>query len=135
MLGAQDTLLCEGKPLMFGRTLYTWNTPFMNHFLKQTVSLCDAIVWSESSCTYLIRRQLNTDIIALNIWLIFLGYGIADLYMSVNGGGETHIYRFDTKTNALRADLDSIDHLTFEKGSKVVFLFNNYFDNDRRWYS
>ena len=50
--------------------------------------------------------------------------------MSVNGGGETHIYRFDTKTNALRADLDSIDHLTFEKGSKVVFLFNNYFDKD-----
>ena len=48
--------------------------------------------------------------------------------MSVNGGGETHIYRFDTKTNALRADLDSIDHLTFEKGSKVVFLVNNYFD-------
>ena len=48
--------------------------------------------------------------------------------MSVNGGGETHIYRFDTKTNALRADLDSIDHLTFEKGSKVVFLFNNHLD-------
>ena len=48
--------------------------------------------------------------------------------MSVNGGGETHIYRFDTKTNALRADLDSIDHLTFEKGSKVVFLFNHYLD-------
>ena len=48
--------------------------------------------------------------------------------MSVNGGGETHIYRFDTKTNALRADFDSIDHLTFEKGSKVVFLFNKYFD-------
>ena len=52
--------------------------------------------------------------------------------MSVNGGGETHIYRFDTKTNALRADLDSIDHLTFEKGSKVMFLFNNYLDKDRR---
>ena len=51
--------------------------------------------------------------------------------MSVNGGGETHIYRFDTKTNALRADLDSIDHLTFEKGSKVMFLFNNYLDKDR----
>ena len=64
----------------------------------------------------------------MNIWLNVLGYGIADLYMSVNGGGETHIYRFDTKTNALRADLDSIDHLTFEKGSKVVFLFNKYFD-------
>ena len=63
-------------------------------------------------------------------WLNFLGYGIADLYMSVNGGGETHIYRFDTKTNALRADLDSIDHLTFEKGSKVVFLFNNYLDKE-----
>ena len=52
--------------------------------------------------------------------------------MSVNGGGETHIYRFDTKTNALRADLDSIDHLTFEKGSKVMFLFNNYLDKDRK---
>ena len=52
--------------------------------------------------------------------------------MSVNGGGETHIYRFDTKTNALRADLDSIDHLTFEKGSKVVFLFNNYLDKGNR---
>ena len=52
--------------------------------------------------------------------------------MSVNGGGETHIYRFDTKTNALRADLDSIDHLTFEKGSKVVFLFNNYLDKCRK---
>ena len=51
--------------------------------------------------------------------------------MSVNGGGETHIYRFDTKTNALRADLDSIDHLTFEKGSKVVFLINNSFDKGR----
>ena len=50
--------------------------------------------------------------------------------MSVNGGGETHIYRFDTKTNALRADLDSIDHLTFEKGSKVMFLFNKYFDKE-----
>ena len=49
--------------------------------------------------------------------------------MSVNGGGETHIYRFDTKTNALRADLDSIDHLTFEKGSKVVFI--NYLYKDR----
>ena len=66
----------------------------------------------------------------MNIWLNVLGYGIADLYMSVNGGGETHIYRFDTKTNALRADLDSIDHLTFEKGSKVVFLFNNYLDKE-----
>ena len=64
-------------------------------------------------------------------WLNFLGYGIADLYMSVNGGGETHIYRFDTKTNALRADLDSIDHLTFEKRSRVVFSFNNYLDKDR----
>ena len=74
---------------------------------------------------------MNTDIIALKIWLNFLGYGIADLYMSVNGGGETHIYRFDTKTNALRADLDSIDHLTFEKGSRVVFLFNNYLDKGR----
>ena len=51
--------------------------------------------------------------------------------MSVNGGGETHIYRFDTKTNALRADLDSIDHLTFEKGSKVKFLLNNYLDKDQ----
>ena len=50
--------------------------------------------------------------------------------MSVNGGGETHIYRFDTKTNALRDDLDSIDHLTFEKGSKVVFI--NYHYKDRR---
>ena len=62
--------------------------------------------------------------------MVFLGYGIADLYMSVNGGGETHIYRFDTKTNALRADLDSIDHLTFEKGAKVVF--NNYLYKDRK---
>ena len=52
--------------------------------------------------------------------------------MSVNGGGETHIYRFDTKTNALRADLDSIDHLTFEKGSKVVFIFNNYLDKGNK---
>ena len=68
----------------------------------------------------------------MNIWLNVLGYGIADLYMSVNGGGETHIYRFDTKTNALRADLDSIDNLTFEKGSKVMFLFNNYLDKDRK---
>ena len=68
----------------------------------------------------------------MNIWLNVSGYGIADLYMSVNGGGETHIYRFDTRTNALRADLDSIDHLTFEKGSKVVFLFNNYLDKDRK---
>ena len=50
--------------------------------------------------------------------------------MSVNGGGETHIYRFDTKTNALRADLDSIDHLTFEKGTKVVHLFSNYLYKD-----
>ena len=66
----------------------------------------------------------------MSIWPNFLGYGIADLYMSVNGGGETHIYRFDTKTNALRADLDSIDHLTFEKGSKVVLLFNNYLDKE-----
>ena len=94
----------------------------MNPFLKRTVSLylyTDAIFRS---------KQSDTDIIALNIWVIFPGYGIADLYMSVNGGGETHIYRFDTKTNALRADLDSIDNLTFEKGSKVMFLFNNYLD-------
>ena len=69
--------------------------------------------------------------IALNISVIFSGYGIADLYMSVNGGGESHIYRFDTKTNALRADLDSIDHITFEKGSKVVFLFNHYLDKGK----
>ena len=66
----------------------------------------------------------------MSIWPNFLGYGIADLYMSVNGGGETHIYRFDTKTNALRADLDSIDHLTFEKGTKVVHLFSNYLYKD-----
>ena len=124
-------------PSMRRQTVEVWeDTLHVKHAIYEPCSKTDGKSLRRYSFIrifmYLFKRQLDTDVIALHIWLIFLGYGIADLYMSVNGGGETHIYRFDTKTNALRADLDSIDHLTFEKGSKVVLLFNNYLDKDCR---
>ena len=51
--------------------------------------------------------------------LYLLGHGSADLYVSLNGGSETRVYHFDTKLHEFEVDLDSIDHLLFEKGSKV----------------
>ena len=55
--------------------------------------------------------------------LIYLvGYGSADLYVSLNGGSETQVYRFDTQLSEFEVDLDSIDYLKFEKGTKVCII-------------
>merc|ERR1712223_2311808 len=49
------------------------------------------------------------------------GYSAADIYVSINGGIETHVYMLDTKLPHSEVDLGSVDHLLFEKGSKVRF--------------
>merc|ERR1712156_1276205 len=52
---------------------------------------------------------------------IMKGYASADIYVSVNGGSETHLYMLDTNLPHSEVDLGSVDHLLFEKGSKVRF--------------
>ena len=51
--------------------------------------------------------------------ILCIGYASADIYVSINGGSETHVYMLDTKLPYLEVDLGSVDHLLFEKGSKV----------------
>ena len=57
--------------------------------------------------------------------ILYIGYASADIYVSINGGSETHVYMLDTKLPNSEVDLGSVDHLLFEKGSKVSK--KNYF--------
>ena len=59
--------------------------------------------------------------------ILYIGYASADIYVSINGGSETHVYMLDTKLPHSEVDLGSVDHLIFEKGSKVSRKFNSYF--------
>ena len=61
-----------------------------------------------------------------------LGFGSADLFVSLNGGSETRVHHFDTKLQEFEIDLDSIDHLRFEKGAKVfISVYSNTLISNR----
>ena len=51
--------------------------------------------------------------------ILYIGYASADIYVSLNGGNETHVCMLDTKLLSSEVDLNSSDYLLFEQGSKV----------------
>ena len=63
--------------------------------------------------------------------ILFIGYASADIYVSLNGGSETHVYMLDTTLLRSEVDLGSDDHLLFEKGSKVSK--KNYYISSNPW--
>ena len=63
--------------------------------------------------------------------ILYIGYASADIYVSINGGSETHVYMLDTKLPHSEVDLGSVDHLLFEKGSKVSRRI--YFISSKPW--
>ena len=60
----------------------------------------------------------------MSVFKNVLGFGSADLYVSVNGGSETRVHHFDTKFREFDRDLDSDGNLKFTKGEKVCSTVN-----------